>query len=82
MPDDQPTHFTLVDGTIVPITYITEEELPEDLKRLSESAKAASRDAIRRLHEQGLPAPYLKGKHLVYRYPDGHEEIIQRDIIP
>ena len=82
MTERSSTQFRMADGTLVPVTQVTDGQWPEPTRRLAQSAREASWDAIRRLHEQGLPATFLKGKDLVSRFPDGHEEIVRRNLIP
>ena len=73
----------MADGTLAPVEYLTEEDQqPEYVRKLAKSAREASRNAIKRLLEQGIPAVYGKGKDIVRLYPDGHEEIIKKDVLP
>ena len=82
MTERSSTQFRRPDGTPGTVTQMTDGQWPEPTRRLAQSAREASRDAIRRLHKQGLPATFLKGKDLVSRFPDGHEEIVRRNLIP
>ena len=82
MAEHSSTQFRMADGTLVPVTQVTDGQWPEPTRRLAQSAREASQDAIRRPHKQGLPATFLKGKDLVSRFPDGHEEIVRRNLIP
>ena len=83
MPEvERVTHIKMADGTLAPVKWMTDEsEWPEDVRRLAYSAREASRDAIRRLQAAGIPAYYCKGKDLVRLMPDGHEEIVTKDLL-
>lgn len=83
MTEKRLTHIRMADGTLAPVEYLTEEDQqPEYVRKLAKSAREASRNAIKRLLEQGIPAVYGKGKDIVRLYPDGHEEIIKKDVLP
>ena len=76
------THMKMPDGTLVPVKYLTEEsEQPEYVRRLAKSAREASRNAIKRLLSKGIPAYYVKDGNLVRLNPDGHEDIIEENLI-
>ena len=83
MAEERITHTRRADGTLVPVEYITDEsQWPEDIRNLANSAKEASRAAIARLLSKGIPVVFVKGKDLIRHYPDGHEEIIKKDLLP
>ena len=77
------THIKMSDGTLAPVRYLTDEkDWPEDVRRLANSAREASRAAIKRLLDAGIPAYYMQDKNLVCLHPDGHVEVIKENIIP
>ena len=82
-PEERVTHIRMANGALYPCEFLTEEwQQPEYVRKLAKSAREASRNAIKRLLEQGIPAVYGKGKDIVRLYPDGHEEIIEKDVLP
>lgn len=82
MTEERITHIKMADGTIAPVKYLTEEsQQPEYVRRLAKSAREASRDAIKRLLNAGIPAYYVKNGNLVRLDPDGHEEIIEEKLV-
>ena len=59
------------------VHFVTDEsQWPEYIRRLSNSAAEAGRDAIRRLHAAGIPAVFERDGKIIESYPDGHEEIL------
>ena len=46
-------------------------------KKLAKAAREASREAVRRTFEAGLPITILVGNKIVRRWPDGHEELVK-----
>lgn len=83
MTEERITHIKMADGTIAPVEYLTEEsQQPEYVRKLAKSAREASRAAIRRLLDKGIPAVFVKGRDLIRLYPDGHEEVIKENLIP
>ena len=82
MTEERITHIRMADGTLAPVEYLTEEaQQPEYVRRLTKSAREASRAAIKRLLDKGIPAYYLKDGNLVRLNPDGHEEIIEENLV-
>lgn len=66
---------------VTSVRFLTDEsQQPEYVRRLAKSAREASRNAIKKLHEQGLPAAYVKNGDLILKYPDGHEEILEKGV--
>ena len=83
MTEERRTHIKMADGTMAPVEYrLDPSEQSEEARKLAESAHKASQAAIKRLLSKGIPIVFLKGKDLIRRYPDGHEEIIKENIIP
>ena len=83
MTEERITYIRMADGTLAPVKYLTDEsQQPEEVRRLSKLAWEAGQDAIRRLHEKGIPAVFVKGRNLIRLYPDGHEEIIKENLLP
>ena len=82
MTEERITHIKMVNGSIAPVEYITEESMqPEYVRRLAKSAREASRVAIKRLMKAGVPAYYMKDGNLVRLNPDGYEEIIEENLV-
>ena len=83
MAEERITHIRMADGTLAPVEYLTEEsQQPEYARRLAKAAREASRAAIKRLLDKGIPVVFVKGKDLIRLYPDGHEEVIKENLLP
>ena len=83
MAQERITHIKMADGTLAPVEYKTNEaEWPEDIRNLANAAREASRAAIARLLSKGIPVVYVVAKDLIRHYPDGHDEIIKKDLLP
>ncbi|MBP1582369.1 MAG: hypothetical protein J6866_00305 [Victivallales bacterium] len=83
MSEGRITYIKKADGTLAPVRWLTEEsEQPEYVRELAKAAREASRAAIKRNLDNGIPVAFVKGKDLIRLYPDGHEEIIKENLLP
>ena len=81
MAEERITHIRMADGTFAPVEYKTDpSQQSEETRKLAESARQASRAAIKRLLGKGIPVVFLKGNNIIRLYPDGHEEIIKENV--
>lgn len=76
MDEKLPKTVMLPNGAVVPVKVADKDHLPPEIQALMKSAARAGKNAIRNLHNKGIPASFGRDGKLIKLYPDGHEEVI------